>query len=144
MRRTLLALAAGATLLAPTASAFAIDQLEFDGQPAYVVAPGERYETVLNSRVPLNRDGSRGALFMFTGTEGACLEVRMESNDFAPYVRITRGTPDGQEVAYQDSLGGRTARLRVRLPSTGTYFAKATSSGTGERLGRYALALDRC
>jgi hypothetical protein len=140
----LVALAAAAILGAPAASAFALDHVTFDGETVYVAAIGERYESVINRQVRLNDDGSRGAKFMFTAAEGTCVLIRMDSSDFAPYLWLTRGTPDGQEIARADSRGGRTAQLRVRLPATGNYFAEATSSGPGEKLGRYTLSLDRC
>lgn len=75
----------------------------------------------------------------FFGTAGQNVQIDVISSDFDAYA-ILRG-PSGAEVARDDDAGGsRNARIRVALPTAGTYHIIANAYRKGET-GRYTVRL---
>jgi hypothetical protein len=63
----------------------------------------------------------------------------------APYpAEVRRITPDVTALRTNDDSGrGYNARIRMRLPASGTYYVFAGSSGSGADYGQYAVSVNR-
>jgi hypothetical protein len=144
MRRFLVALTMSALSLLHIAPRFAqegrsVAPVMANAWPTYPAQYGGFYSGALSTADPQAQDGSRLQFWGFQGKTGDCVLVHMDASDFQPYLQLVRGTPTGQRIAQG------AAPLRVeRLPGDDSYYIKATSNGSGERLGQYTLALDRC
>ena len=144
MKPFVLALAFGALTLVPATSAFAqsprtVAPVMVDGWPTYPAQYGGLYSGALSTADSQAQDGSRLQFWSFQGKAGDCVLVRMEATEFQPYLQVVRGTPTGQRIAQ-----GASPVRADGLPGDDSYFVKATSTGSGERLGQYTLSLDRC
>jgi len=80
-------------------------------------------------------DGSAFKSFRFSAKEGQRLSIEMNSRDLNPYLALV--DPRGRRIAVDDNSG--TARIRVVIPSSGTYTLFANSSDAGE-YGRFTLS----
>jgi len=144
MKPFFLALATSALLLLPITATFAqegrhVAPVMANGWPTYPAQYGGFYSGALSTADSQAQDGSRLQFWSFQGQAGDCVLVRMDATGFQPYLQLVRGTPTGQRVAQG------SASLRVeRLPANDSYYIKATSDGSGERLGQYTLSLDPC
>ena len=129
--RRLLAVTVAAVLLAGlTPAAFA--------QGPQSLTYGERYLSTITSAAPSGDHGNRFELWTFDGEGRTCVELRMETPAFEPYLYLAQGTPSGPAIAEGPG------RLRLHLPSSGRYFVKATASGGPDSLGPYVISLARC
>jgi len=79
-------------------------------------------------------DGSAYKSFRFNGKEGQRLTVEMASKDVNPYLALV--DPKGRRIALDDNSG--SARIRITLPTSGTYTLYANSSDAGD-YGRFTL-----
>lgn len=133
MRQAFLVLVVAVLVLVPAAAAFAqgCDSFEL----AYGDAPCTSALTASSLQA---RDGSRVEMWTFAGSANDCVDVQMTSTDFRPYVQLIQGSRNGSVVAEHD------AALHVRLPSSGSYWIKATSAGRGDQRGSYQLSLTQC
>jgi serine protease Do len=80
-------------------------------------------------------DGSAFKSFQFRGQEGQRVSIEMVSKDVNPYLALV--DPKGKRIAVDDSSG--TARIRIILPTSGTYTLFANSSDAGD-YGRFTLS----
>jgi serine protease Do len=80
-------------------------------------------------------DGSAFKSFRFSAKEGQRLSIEMISRDLNPYLALL--DPQGRRIAVDDNNG--TARIRVVLPTSGTYTLFANSSDAGD-YGRFTLS----
>jgi serine protease Do len=80
-------------------------------------------------------DGSAYKSFRFSAREGQKLSVEMSSKDLTPYLALL--DPRGRRIAVDDNDG--TARIRLSLPTSGTYTLFANSSDAGD-YGRFTLS----
>lgn len=91
-----------------------------------------------------DRDGRREAgqyrdLYVFEGTGGDGVSVRMTSDDFDTYLQVV--TPTGEVIDNDDWQGSlRESRVDLVLPATGRYRLVATSYRAGDS-GEYELAV---
>jgi serine protease Do len=83
---------------------------------------------------PRATDGSAYKSFRFNAREGQRLSVEMSSRDLTPYLALL--DPRGRRIAVDDNDG--TARIRLALPTSGTYTLFANSSDAGD-YGRFTL-----
>ena len=97
-----------------------------------------------NPDTTMLNDGSRGEVWTFDVDPGQCFEVTMRSDDFSPYLSLRRGAPFGQELAKDDAQGENWAKISGTPNSAGPYYVIATSSGRGEKAGRYTLDVESC
>jgi hypothetical protein len=97
-----------------------------------------------NPDTTMLKDGSRGEVWTFDADPGDCLTITMRSDDFSPYLSLRRGAPFGEELANSDGAGRSMARISGTAGSDGPYYLTATSSGAGEKSGRYTLDIERC
>ncbi len=79
-------------------------------------------------------DGSAYKSFRFSAKEGQRLSVEMSSKDLTPYLALL--DPRGRRIAVDDNDG--TARIRLSLPTSGTYTLFANSSDAGD-YGKFTL-----
>jgi V8-like Glu-specific endopeptidase len=79
-------------------------------------------------------DGSAYKSFRFSAREGQRLSVEMSSKDLTPYLALL--DPRGRRIAVDDNDG--TARIRLSLPTSGTYTLFANSSDAGD-YGKFTL-----
>ncbi len=80
-------------------------------------------------------DGSAYKRFRFSAREGQRLSIEMASKDLNPYLALV--DPQGKRIAVND--GGGTARIRIVLPTSGTYTLYANSAEAGD-YGRFTLS----
>jgi len=105
----------------PTNNAFALD-----GNPrAFTLTPNDLKAT----------DGSVYKSFRFNGRAGQRLTIEMASTDVNPYLAVV--DPRGRRIAVNDSEG--KARVRVTLPTSGTYTLFANSAAAGD-YGRFTIS----
>ena len=90
------------------------------------------------------KDGSRGEFWTFDVDPGQCVNLTMTSDEFHPYLSLRKGSPDGDELAYDDSKGDNWAKIHGTVDGNGEYYLLATSSGFGEHRGKYSLDVDGC
>jgi hypothetical protein len=141
---------AGLLLAAPAVSAFAeeVTVLTIEGVPVSVTHLGTHNTSTIHPRnqdtVKL-QDGSRGEIWGFEGRAGQCVDIKLSSDDFDPYLVLRFGAPFGEQVATDDDSGlGDSAHVHGNLPATGDYYITVTSSGAGEDDGKYALDVNGC
>lgn len=79
-------------------------------------------------------DGSAYKSFRFSGREGQKVNIEMASKDLSPYLVLV--DPRGRRLSAEDNNG--TARIRVILPSSGTYTLFANSADAGD-YGRFTI-----
>ncbi len=79
-------------------------------------------------------DGSAYKSFRFSGKEGQKVSIEMASKDLSPYLVLV--DPRGRRISAEDNNG--TARIRVVLPSSGTYTLFANSADAGD-YGRFTI-----
>ena len=133
MRQAIFAAVAAVLLLVPAAAAFA------QGCDSYELAYGDApCASALTASSLQARDGSRVEIWTFSGSANDCVDIQMTSTDFPPYLQLIQGSRTGPVVAEREGT------LHVRLPSSGSYWVKATSAGRGDQRGSYELALVRC
>ena len=97
-----------------------------------------------NPDTTMLQDGSRGEVWTFDVNPGQCFEVTMRSDDFSPYLSLRKAAPFGEELANDDAKGDHWAKISGTPGSAGPYYVVATSSGRGEKAGRYTLDIERC
>jgi hypothetical protein len=104
---------------------------------------GQTVRGALTETSPLLEDDSRYDLYTFTGHAGQRVVVTMRSQDFDAYLHLGRELGGAmEELASNDDGGGGTdARIRIALPTDGTYRIHASGLGT-ESLGSYALTVE--
>jgi hypothetical protein len=103
-----------------------------------IAIPGEVSGTLTRSDRML-RDTTFYQAWSFFGTAGQNIQIDVLSSDFDAYA-ILQG-PGGTEIARDDDAGGGTnARIRVQLPTAGTYQILANAFRKGET-GRYTVRL---
>ncbi len=88
----------------------------------------------------LPSDGSRYNEYNFEGQAGQAVTIRLESNDFDPYLALF--SPDGQLVGENDdaSQTDKNSLLNVTLPITGDYRVVVNAyDSTGQ--GQYLLTV---
>ena len=103
-----------------------------------IAIPGEVSGTLTRSDRML-RDTTYYQAWSFFGTAGQNIQIDVISSDFDAYA-ILQG-PGGNEIARDDDAGGgRNARIRVALPTAGTYHILANAYRKGET-GRYTVRL---
>lgn len=86
------------------------------------IAPGDDVEGQL--------EVGSAVFHSFTGRPGQRIEVGLSSNSFDPVLRLTNR--DGAQVARDDNGGKALAsRLRLLIPSAGTYRFQVSSVGNG-------------
>ena len=80
------------------------------------------------------RDESPYDIYMFEGQAGQFIQLRLESNDFDPYLILLDSS--GEQIASNDdSIEGENALISIELPQTDRYLVVANaynSSGKGE------------
>ncbi len=107
------------------------------------IAAGSRVSGVLRTADPMLADSSYYNQYVYSGTAGERIRIRLTSNEFDAYLRW--GTLNGGEfrvTAYDDDSGGGTdAQLEVTLGSSGIYAIQANSYAPGET-GSYTLAIE--
>lgn len=82
-------------------------------------------------------DNSYFNAYTFEGQAGQDVEITMQSTQIDTYLIVL--SPNGEDVAQDDDGGGGTnSRLRLTLPTTGTYLVLANSYSAGE-VGSYTL-----
>jgi len=103
-----------------------------------IAIPGEVSGT-LTSRDQRLSDNSFYQAWSFYGTAGQNIQIDVLSSEFDAYA-ILQG-PGGNEIARDDDAGGGTnARIRVSLPTAGTYRILANAYKRGET-GRFTVRL---
>ncbi|MBP0000280.1 MAG: trypsin-like peptidase domain-containing protein [Cyanobacteria bacterium SID2] len=84
-------------------------------------------------------DNSYFDAYRFEGQAGEMVSIDMISQDLDSYLILL--DPNGEDIAQDDDGGGQqNARIRVRLPESGTYLLLANSYSGGES-GNYRLTL---
>lgn len=106
----------------------------------WVVWPGEPVRGVLGPGSERFDDGTYVDYYLFHGTEGERVTVRLQSDDFDAYLILLS---DDDEVLAQDddSGGGGDALLRHTLPYTGAYWVAVNTLFAGET-GAYTLTVE--
>ena len=144
------AMALGALLLGLTAPAetarAALRTTTVDGTTVTITTLGTHNWSQLspgNGDTTRLRDGSRGEVWTFDVDPGQCIDVTMRSDDFDPYLSLRTGAPFGEELAHSDGAGRGWAKISGTA-GTGPYYVTATSSGSGEKAGKYTLDVKRC
>jgi serine protease Do len=103
-----------------------------------IAIPGEVSGTLTRRDQRLS-DSSFYQAWSFFGTAGQNIQIDVVSSDFDAYA-ILQG-PGGNDVARDDDAGGGTnARIRVALPTAGTYRILANAYRPGET-GRFTVRL---
>jgi hypothetical protein len=146
MRRFAVAIAAAAVLVSSTTSAFASPdaRVRVDGHWVTDVAYGETWRGTLNGVDERVSDGSRVEYFRFNGHRDDCAIIEMNSANIDSYLELRFGRPDVTALRTDDDSGrGYNARIRMRLPASGTYYVFAGSSGSGADYGQYAVSVNR-
>jgi hypothetical protein len=89
--------------------------------------------------------GEHGEIWLFDARQDDCVDVRMRSTAFDPYLEVGTSGPGFPVIARDDdSGGGLNARVQVRLARAGTYYIFATAvPGTSPQMGRYTVSIDR-
>jgi hypothetical protein len=120
------------------------------GMPITQPRVGERYVSYLgrSSRSStVLHNTSLVELWKLQGQAGQCLQVVMRSTELDSLVGLYSGELRYAEISKvmedDDSAGGRDARIRFMLPSSGTYYVAATSA-SGQAQGRYSLDIGLC
>ncbi|MBI3099250.1 MAG: hypothetical protein HYY93_13570 [Planctomycetes bacterium] len=116
--------------------------------PSYPALADTKYLTLaygqstlaMFTSVDLFVDGFRVEYYAFYGNAGDLVDLRMTSDEFDSYLRLTDefGGWIGED---DDTLGGLDARLLATLPETGWYLIHATSLDP-LALGRYSISVD--
>jgi hypothetical protein len=136
------------TLTAPAEIAkAALHAIEVDGKPVTVTHVGSHNWSTLspaNDDTVKLKDGSRGEYWTFDVRPGQCLNLTMTSDEFHPYLSLRKGSPDGEELAKDDSKGDNWAKISGTVAGGDEYYLLATSSGMGEHRGKYNLDIDQC
>ncbi|HNW93324.1 MAG TPA: PPC domain-containing protein, partial [bacterium] len=88
-----------------------------------------------------HRDGSYLDYHSFTGQRGERITIRLESDDFDPYLFLVG--PDNYQESNDDDGNSRNCRLVVTLPAAGTYQVIVNSYGEGTVTGAYRLRIER-
>lgn len=109
-----------------------------DDYPA--VAYGDRIVGALSARSERLDDGSFADGYRFDGEADDVIDAYLVSDGFDAYLILLEDT--GEWLQFDDDSGGNlNARLRQKLPYTGTYVLMATSWGSDE-VGDYVLELN--
>lgn len=152
LRRTAIAAALGISavmigLAAPAGTAFAaVPTAMVDGKPVMLTETGtHNWSSLSRSRgTTMNlKDGSLGEVWNFESRGNECLVITMKSDDFSPYISLRTGGPFGNEIAYDNGSGDNWATIRGTVPR-GDLYLMATSSGRGQKEGKYTLDITHC
>ncbi len=103
-------------------------------------SPGNRNGGITNTDcVAPHRPGTkRGDLYSFQGTKGQVVTITMTRKTLANPFLVLLG-PNGGKISQNNNGGpGVNARIRLTLPTTGTYIIEATTSTNPDR-GTYTL-----
>lgn len=98
----------------------------------------------LNARDPESEDGARYDGYSVRLSAGQRIQIRLESDDFDPLVRIgrmNRGAFEELAANDDDSSGGLNSRLIFTAPSAGEYVIRAEGLGV-DATGDYTLKLE--
>ncbi len=140
--------AVAASLLLPAESALAeVRRTRVDGTPVTVTQVNTHNWGSLspnNIDTVTLKDGSRGSYWSFDVRPGQCVRMTMRSADFPPYLSLRRGSPDGTNVANHDGGLKDFARITLVNADGGTYYLLASSSGRGDKRGKYTLDVEPC
>ncbi|OZC02089.1 DUF4344 domain-containing metallopeptidase [Rubricoccus marinus] len=110
-----------------------------------MISMGETVQGQLDVSDPtLSSDGTHFDVYGYQGRAGEEIVVTLTSDDFDPYLLLSRYFGDEVEAVSQDDDNGPGlgSRVRVTLAQSGTYLAIANSVGAGAT-GRYALTIQR-
>jgi hypothetical protein len=100
---------------------------------------GEAESTIQETDSSLDGTG-RLDLWRFTGATGQLVQIDMTSATVDPFLILQ--DPTGRELARDDDGGeGTAARIRFRLPRSGTFRVVATTYAVDER-GSYRISLE--
>jgi|RhiMethySRZTD1v2_1073278.scaffolds.fasta_scaffold1071331_2 hypothetical protein len=127
---------AQAALRTTTVDGFPVTITQMDSHNWSKLSPSNRDTVKL-------KDGSRGEVWTFDVDPGDCATITMESDDFHPYISLRSGAPFGNELAHDDGGVDNWAKIHATFGS-GTYYVVASSSGSGEKEGKYTLDIDGC
>ncbi|HEY0114438.1 MAG TPA: pre-peptidase C-terminal domain-containing protein [Allosphingosinicella sp.] len=128
-----------ASALALSLGSPAIAQSGSTPRPVPVLAPGQSYSGELSPLDTQRRSGKYEDVYRLEGRRGQRIELRLNSDEFDPYLLITG--PGGYQMANDDVAegdGGTNSRLVVQLPADGTYRVSATSFAPGT-MGAYRI-----
>jgi hypothetical protein len=134
-RRAGIALALAAVLAGTVGKASAQEPTE--------IAIGSTVSGTLTSADPLLLDRGPSRVYSFRAEEGQLLVAVLRSGAFDAYLTLMRTVSGVTDVVdYDDDSGGGTdARLRFRVPATGSYYLVAQAYSEGEG-GGYSLTLE--
>jgi hypothetical protein len=105
------------------------------------IAIGQSMMGQLTQASPVNSEGRRYALWMFSGVAGQAVQVDMTSNELDSYL-ILQDEMGNELARNDDGGGGLNSRINYTLPRTGTFRIMAMSFRTsGVMFGTYTLAL---
>lgn len=107
-----------------------------------IVVAGDEVSGVLEQGDDTGPDGAFTDPWMYAGTAGETITVRMESGDFDTVIRVYEEVEDGlMEVGNDDDGGeGTNSELTLTLPHDGTYHIHATTYRAGDQ-GEYTLSV---
>ena len=112
------------------------------GRTAVRVTPAETVEGALGEANPQDEDGGYYQEFIFRGTAGERLRVRVSSADVDPYVLLGTGTHGEFEAIAEDDDSGPEldAELDWTVPESGEYTIRVTTASPGQT-GPFVLRL---
>ena len=125
----------------------ALHTIQVDGKPVTVTQVNTHNWSSLsptNADTVKLKDGSRGEYWTFDVKPGQCITFTMTSDEFHPYLSLRKGSPDGDELANDDSKQDNWAKITGTVAGDDEYYLLATSSGFGEHRGKYNLDVDEC
>ncbi|MEM7454937.1 MAG: caspase family protein [Planctomycetota bacterium] len=103
------------------------------------IAINQRLMGALSNNDSQLPEGEFNDVYVFDGTEGQLVKVRLESGEFDTYLGLV--VPSGESIENDDFEGDtRASQVAIRLPETGRYRIVTTSYSAGET-GDYRLAL---
>jgi hypothetical protein len=111
--------------------------------PGYIEA-GQTVQGRLHSGSRVRSDDSYYDLYLYQGSPGERIVIRMRSSSFDTY--LSWGPWDGRQVSVEanddDGDGGTDSRLEVTIGSTGVYGIMANTLSSSQT-GSYTLSLER-
>ncbi|MBT9314939.1 trypsin-like peptidase domain-containing protein [Leptothoe spongobia] len=122
-----------------TASTVASRQHQIDRAPSPIVIDGNVIRARLDSSSNLLPDNSYFNAYTFEGHAGQRISIDMNSNQVDSYLLLYG--PNQEYLGENDNNGNSlNAHIEITLPTDGTYFVFANSSGASEQ-GQYELRI---